>query len=106
MDFDIDMLELRPEVAEWFKKLKIKLRKPLKILFVVDGSVGLGGGFGIGKVIDILRSTQRGWVQFDVDLAVREGPVASVPNPAGHAPHFTGFRFNRTEADGSLTLNK
>jgi hypothetical protein len=60
--------DLRPDVIDALREAKLKFRfcGPLKILVVVDGSVGLGGGFGIGKVVDILNATTRGWVDFQV----------------------------------------
>jgi hypothetical protein len=60
--------DLRPDVIDALKDAKLRLRLcgPLKILVVVDGSIGLGGGFGIGRVVDLLNATTRGWVDFQV----------------------------------------
>ena len=65
--------DLRPDVVEALMEAKLKFRfcGPLKMLVVVDGSVGLGNGFGIGKVVDILNSTSRGWVDFQVTTQQR-----------------------------------
>ena len=60
--------DLRPDVIQALQELKLKLKLcgPLKILVVVDGSIGLGGGFGIGSVVNLLNNTTRGWVDFQV----------------------------------------
>ncbi|MDM7950603.1 hypothetical protein [Hydrogenophaga sp.] len=65
--------DLRPDVIEALRELKprFKLCGPLKILVVVDGSIGLGSGFGIGAVVSLLDSTARGWVDFRVTTAHR-----------------------------------
>ena len=65
--------DLRPDVIEALRELKprFKLCGPLKILVVVDGSIGLGGGFGIGSVVSLLEGTTRGWVDFRVTTAHR-----------------------------------
>jgi hypothetical protein len=106
MNFDLDIGRLDVGAAAWLKELKIKFRKPLRILFVADSSVSFTGEFGVGRVIDLLRSTSFGWVDFQVDLARREGAATFTASPGGHNPHYTGFRFDRTEANGTPTLNK
>lgn len=72
MPFDITT-EINPEILKALKELRPKLRLcgPLKILFVVDGSIDYGSGFGIGRVRDIINATTRGWVDFQVDAVFR-----------------------------------
>ncbi len=64
---------LNPAVLEALKEARPKLRLcgPLRILFVVDGSIDFGNFFGVGRVAEIVRSTTRGWVDFEVDTMHR-----------------------------------
>lgn len=64
--FDPALLDALKEVRP-----RLKLCGPLRILVVVDGGIGLGGGFGVGRVVEILRDTTRGWVDFEVDTLHR-----------------------------------
>lgn len=64
---------LSPAVLEALKDIRPKLRLcgPLRILFVVDGAIDFGNFFGVGRVAEIVRSTTRGWVDFEVDTMHR-----------------------------------
>jgi len=79
----------------------------LKILIVVDGSIGFSTtGFGLGLVVDTLRDPVYNYVRFEVTLADRDGPASEDIDPDPYQPRYTGFRFNRSEPDGSSTLDK
>lgn len=81
----------------------------LKILFVIDGAVTLSTiGFGVGKVLDILRDPAYAWwVDFEVDVAQRSGenpptvPASPAvnPSPGPYDPKYTGFRFDQPGFD-------
>jgi hypothetical protein len=80
----------------------------IKILIVVDGSISLTeapSGFGLGRVIRLLRESHVGCKHFLVDLARREGVAATVSNPAPNQPKYTGFRFDQMEGPDPI-LNK
>jgi hypothetical protein len=76
MPFDFTST-INPDILEALKELrpKLKLCGPLKILFVVDGGIDYGSGFGIGRVRDIINDTTRGWVDFQVDARVRSTTI-------------------------------
>lgn len=79
----------------------------VKILIVADGSISFGtAGFGLGDVIATLREPKYSYVRFEVTMATREGSAAEISNPSDTEATYTGFRFNRTESDGSPTLHK
>ena len=61
-------------VADLYKK--IRLRTTLKILVVVDGSISLTeapSGFGVGRIVRLLRESHVGCTYFSVDTARRGG---------------------------------
>lgn len=73
----------------------------IKILVVVDGSVSLtesSSGFGVGRVIRLLRESHVGCKRFTVDTARRE-------NSGAGSPTYQGFRFDRQE-NGSNVIDK
>jgi hypothetical protein len=79
----------------------------LKILIVVDGSINFSTtGFGLGLLIDTLRDPVYNYVRFDVTLADREGIASEDIDADIYQPRYRGFRFDRTESDGSPTLDK
>lgn len=73
----------------------------VRILIVVDGSVSLTeapSGFGVGRVVRLLRESHIGCTHFEVDTARRDA------NAAG-APRYSGFRFDQLEG-GAPVLNQ
>lgn len=87
---------------------RFRLYTTVKILVVVDGSISLTespSGFGLGRVIRLLRESSIGCQRFRVDLARREGATATVPDPAANQPKYTGFRFDQS-AGGSPLLDQ
>ena len=78
------------------------------ILIVVDTEISTqpGVGFGIGSVIELIRSTRVGCMRFRVDIAERSGSApAVVDDPAEFAPRYTGFRFDMSD-DGNDVIDK
>jgi len=83
-------------------------RTRVKILIVVDGSLSLTesvSGFGVGRVIRLLRESAVGCTTFKVDLARREGPVITNAAPTAGQPRYTGFRFDQLDS-GAPVLNR
>ncbi|MEM7308671.1 MAG: hypothetical protein AAF682_18450 [Planctomycetota bacterium] len=109
--------ELKPA---WAKDLGlvVNIKKYLcppatvRILLVVDGSIGFNKDFGMGYIVQTLREDALSYVNFDVDLAIRGATVAGdedVVERATHPPHsldYASFRFDRTESNGSRTIDK
>src|SRR5882757_3468518 len=87
----------------------IHLYSTIKILVVVDGSISLteaSSGFGVGRVIRLLRESHLGCKHFLVDLARRDSSAPSTNNsPAVNQPRYSGFRFDQQEA-GQPIVNK
>lgn len=79
----------------------IRLRSTIKILIVVDGSISLTeapSGFGLGRVIRLLRESRIGCTRFSVDTARRENSTAG-------APRYSNFRFDQLDG-GQPVLNQ
>ena len=79
----------------------IRLRSTIKILIVVDGGISLTeapSGFGVGRLIRLLRESNIGCTRFSVDLARRNSSDAG-------APRYTNFRFDQLEG-GQPVLNQ
>lgn len=85
------------------------LHTTIKILVVVDGGISLTeapSGFGVGRVVRLLRESHIGCTHFSVDLARRNGAAPSTNNnPAPDQPRYNGFRFDQQEA-GQPIVNK
>ncbi|MDZ4855738.1 MAG: hypothetical protein SGJ26_12915 [Nitrospirota bacterium] len=84
---------------------RFHLHTTIKILVVVDGgsfgSISLTeapSGFGVGRVVRLLRESHIGCTHFEVDTARRDSSTAGSPN-------YSSFRFDRQEA-GQPVLNK
>jgi len=95
----------RSHLTEIIKK--IRWGTNVKILVVVDTeiSTSLGVGFGIQRVIELIRSTSVGCMSFTVDIAQRSpGAPAIVATPAAFAPKYTGFRFDMKDSDGTTPV--
>jgi hypothetical protein len=78
------------------------------ILVVVDTEIATqpGAGFGVGHVIDLIRKTVVGCMNFRVDIALRDAlPSAVVPSPAPFGPKYTGFRFDMKDG-GTDVIDK
>ena len=80
----------------------------LKILLVVDGSISFSPGvdFGLSDVIDTLRDPVYSYIRFDVTMATRQGAAVEDATPGPYEPRYRGFRFDRTEGNGSPTIEK
>lgn len=67
------------------------------ILFVVDTEIATqpGAGFGVGHIINLIRTSSVGCMHFRVDIALRNGVTpAVVASPAPFGPKYVGFRFD------------
>lgn len=104
---DISTAHITTGVSDIYKRAitelyaGFRLHTTVKILIVVDGSISLTeepSGFGVGRVIRLLRESHIGCTHFQVDLARRNN------NSAG-APNYLNFRFDQQEA-GQPILNK
>ena len=93
--FEFEAAKINKDAFRWF------VRPTVKILVVVDGSIGLGtAGFALGKVIDLLESNEfYNWVRFRVTGASREGTTAVNAGADSHNFTYTGFRFNMAGFD-------
>lgn len=69
-----------------------------KILVVLDGSISLTespSGFGVGRVIRLLRESRIGCTRFSVDTARRN-------NSAAGSPTYTNFRFDQMQGGARI----
>ncbi len=72
-------------------------RPTVTILIVVDTSISFTSSFGVGQVIDLIRSNVDGYVTFEVELARlgTEGSTLMVDaTPAPKQPKYDNFRFS------------
>lgn len=104
---DFHKLDLVPGVSDVYNGVladilkKIRLRTLVRILVVVDGSISLTeapSGFGVGRIVRLLRESHVGCTHFAVDTARRGGSGAGTPT-------FSGFRFNQLDG-GTPLINK
>lgn len=98
-DLGIDAEFHRP-VAEYLRPWK--LNTWVNILIVVDTAISvdpaIANGFGIGRVIELIRNTRVGCMRFRVDLALRNGEAPTVvASPSAIEHRYRGFRFNMTD---------
>jgi hypothetical protein len=93
---------LDPTVFESLKELRprLKLCGPLRILFVVDGSINYGSDFGVGRVAQLLNDTTRGWVDFQVDTLHKSAVTFS---DAFLRPYHQLWLFGINGGSGSLS---
>jgi hypothetical protein len=80
----------------------------IKILFVIDGRIDLTsepGRFGLGFVLDTLRAPFSWWVRFEVDVAKRDGKLAT-GDLGSHELTYTAFKFTASKGGlGSTDFN-
>lgn len=100
-------------VADWQHSLVkhidvLPLFKPVrvKILVVIDGVISFDTSFGLGMMIDTMRAPAYSFVRFELTLATRDGAASVNATPGAYQATYTGFRFNRTETDGTPTIHK
>ncbi|MEM1147584.1 MAG: hypothetical protein AAGH49_07315 [Pseudomonadota bacterium] len=94
------------EQARWVDRL-FPRRPKVKILVVVDTSVGLSGGFGIGKAVSLIRANVDSYVRFDVDQADlgRKRSLLQVnAAPGPTQPKYENFRFS-SRVNGRFVIN-
>ncbi len=82
----------------------------IRILLVVDSfSISFTeapSGFGVGRLVRLLRESKVGCLRFRVDLALRDGDTPNtVHNPAHNEAKYTGFRFNQLEDSAPIINN-
>jgi len=89
---------LADHLADFLKPV-LRLNTMVDILVVVDTAISTvpGGGFGVGRVIELIRASGVGCMRFRVDIALRNGSApAVVASPAPYGAKYTGFRFDMT----------
>ena len=91
------------DLIRWFP------RNPnIRILVVVDSEISIAenGGFGVGRMIKLLRETTVGCTSFKVEVAIRDQrSFSDTPNPAAGQARYRGFRFDSTAAGGQPVIN-
>lgn len=83
--------------------------KYVKILVVVDDGIGYtpGKNFGVGTVIDHVRSSKVGCMRFSIDIALRNDESPTIVNsPADFEPKYRGFRFDMEDSDDNPIINQ
>ena len=94
----------RIDLIDWFPR-----HPNIRILVVVDAEIGISesGGFGVGRVIKLLRETNVGCTSFQVDVAVRDSrPFGENQQPDPYQPHYVGFRFDSIAGGGAAVVNQ
>lgn len=80
---------------------KWKLLTFVRILVVVDTEIRIAphaDGFGIPRVIELIRGTKIGCMRFFVDIALRNNQTQAVAaSPGATQPKYVGFRFDMKE---------
>lgn len=105
--FDPELL-VHPVFDPAIKELLKKWRpvRTARILIVVDPSIAVApvpGGFGISRVIELIRNTRIGCLRFRVDIAQRGlGTPAVAASPSPTQPKYTNFRFDMTDGGNSV----
>lgn len=102
-DLDPTHLHLREILASRYD-LVFPRRPRVRILIVVEPGIeySASGGFGVGRVIDLLINETLSWVNFTVHIAERgvAGAALDVNTSASaHDARFTGMRFD-SKVDG------
>jgi hypothetical protein len=85
---------------------KWRLVRTARILVVVDPSIAVApvpNGFGISRVIELIRNTRIGCLRFRVDIAQRGlGSPAVVASPSPTQPKYTNFRFDMPDGGAAV----
>src|SRR5262249_16310764 len=85
--------------------ISIFRRRLIRVLVVVDGSIGYSdtAGFGVGRFVRLFRETAVGCTGFVVDVADR-GAGSFTDHGPGGAGHlrYSGFRFDSKADDGPV----
>lgn len=104
----LEFAHINPRFHDILDDIVVALRRKSRILMVVDQDVAVSAtaGFGIGRVIDIMNAASIGCASFEVKLAGRFGTRSTNNNAGPHEFTYTGFRFDQTEADGSLIIDR
>lgn len=97
----------RPHIEEIAKKFHFWTT--IRILLVIDSNnislTEAPSGFGVGRLVRLLRESKVGCLRFRVDLAQRDGTTPNtVHSPAPNQAKYTGFRFDQQE-DGAPILD-
>ena len=99
-------------IADHLRRIPLEfyfpLRPTVKILILVDVGVSFTGGFGIGRVIDLIRDNVDNYVNFEIDLARlgADGAALIVDDAAGPKDlKYDNFRYS-SEEDGAPVLDQ
>lgn len=108
---DNDMLRVGPDIRFGDLTSVFRRRGLIRVLVVVDGSISYqpGVGFGVARVIEILRSTSIGCTDFTVDVAERNGGSFSDNGHGGGTPghlRYDGFRFDAVVGGNTPVLDR
>ena len=95
-------------IIDWLKPWKMKTY--VDILIVVEENISIhpGNTFGIAGVIELLRNTVVGCMNFRIDVALRNDFVESfsvTSNPSSTEPKYRGFRFDSVD-NGKNVIDK
>jgi hypothetical protein len=112
--FKPEILDIHPVFDPPIRDLvsKWKIKTYVDILVVVDGGVltGQNSGFGVGRVIDLIRNTRIGCMRFRVDIARRSYDEDAIPEiiaaPDPFSPKYNNFKFDMEHPNGTSVLNK
>ena len=109
---DLIIADLIAERGELVAELDIEPffpRKPtVRILIVADTNISFVSGFGIGKVIDLIRANVDSYVRFEVDMAyigVRGSSLIVNSSPAPREAKYVNFRFS-SEHEGQQIIDE
>jgi hypothetical protein len=105
---DNELARINPRFNDILDDIVVLFQRKSRILMVVDSSVAVdaASGFGIGRVIDIMSTASFGCASFDVKLAGRFGSQNKNNNAGLHEITYSGFRFDQTESDGTLIIDR
>ena len=100
---------LEKEKFHYLDRPFLRFCKParVKILIMVDGAISFStSGFGLGLLLDTLRTPAYNYVRFDIDMATRNGTNPSeTPNPGPYQTRYNGFRFDQSDGGTAIIDN-